>query len=262
MSIHSLAVVDPRAEIGPDVTIGPFCVVHEDVRLERGVVLDSHVTVYPGTTLGEGTRVYPQAVIGGDPQSLPFDKRVKTYTRIGKACEIRECATVHRATADGGATVVGDGTLLMAYSHLGHDCQVGKGVVITSFAGISGHCVIEDYAIISGFVAVHQKVRVGTMAMIGGVSRVPTDCAPYILWQGVPIEPRGLNRVGLRRRGVPRESVSALDDCYRLLYRSGLNTSQALDRIAAEVPQCPEVVHLVEFLGRVGEGAKGRALEG
>jgi UDP-N-acetylglucosamine acyltransferase len=260
MSIHPSAIVDSSAEIGPDVAVGPFCIVGGDVRLARGVTLDSHVVIYPGTTVGEGSRVYPNAVLGGDPQSVDFDTRMLTKTTIGAGCLIREAVTVHRSTAGDRETTVGDGSMLMANSHIGHDCRIGRQVVVTSYAGISGHCTIDDYAVIGGFVGIHQKVRVGTMAMVAGWSRVTTDCPPYTISAGVPCEPHSLNLVALKRRGVSPEARAGLKSAFRLLYRSDLNMTQAFARVREEIPACPEVESLLDFLSQVTAGAMGRGL--
>ncbi len=261
MSIHPSAVIDPGAEIVEDVTVGPFCYVHGGARLERGVRLESHVVVYPHTTIGEETVVYPQASLGGLPQSIGFPPERPSTTRIGARVVIREGVTIHRPITEGAETSVGDDSYLMAYCHIGHDCVLGKRVIVTSLAGLAGHCLLEDYAIVGGVTGVHQFVRIGTMAMVGGVSRITTDCPPYVLTAGVPQKEAGLNLIGLRRNGVSPEAIQGLKAAYRLLYRSNLNRSQALQRIRDEVPAGPEVDHLVEFLSAVDTGAKGRALD-
>lgn len=261
MSIHPLAVVDDGAEIAEDVTVGPFCYVHAGARLERGVTLQSHVVVYPHTTIGEETLVYPQASLGGLPQSIGFPPERPSSTRIGARVTIREGVTIHRPITENAVTEVGDDCYLMAYCHVGHDCRIGRKVIITSFAGLAGHCLVEDNVVIGGVTGVHQFVRVGTMAMVGGVSRITQDCAPYVITAGVPQKESGLNLVGLRRNGVTPESVQSLKLAYRLLYRSSLNRSQAIARVRAEVPPSPEVEHLVNFLEAVDDGTNGRALD-
>ncbi|MBD3176767.1 MAG: acyl-ACP--UDP-N-acetylglucosamine O-acyltransferase [Armatimonadia bacterium] len=260
MRIHPSAIVDPTAEIHSQATVGPYCIVEGGVRLGQGVVLQSHVVVYRGTSLGEGTYVSPNAVLGGAPQSLDFDPAINSGVQVGPRCMIRESVTIHRAVHEGDNTRIGEGSMLMANSHVGHDCTVGNGVIITSYAGISGHCIIGDYAVIGGFVGVHQKVRIGTMAMIAGWSRVSMDCPPYMISAGVPCQPHSLNLVALKRRGVSAESRSALKSAHRILYRSEKNTSHALERIRQEVPQTPEVEHLLAFIGEIADGAMGRGL--
>jgi len=260
MKIHPTAIVDPGAELAEDVEIGPFCIVHRDTRLERGGVLDSHVVIYPYATLGEGTRVYATAVLGGDPQSLPLDPEMRSYVRIGARCLIREAVTVHRAMHEGGVTVVGDDCFLMANCHIAHDCKIGDHVIISSFVGMAGHCEVGDRAVLGGMVGIHQFVRIGTLAMIGGVTRVSTDCPPYIITAGVPSKHYGVNDVGLKRNGVPDESRRALKKAFRLLFRGQVSRTEAVERVRAEVPPCPEVHHLLEFLSQVSEGDKGRAL--
>ncbi len=261
MKIHPTAIVDPAAELAEDVEIGPFCVVHRDARLGRGVVLDSHVVIYPYATLGEGCRVYATAVLGGDPQSLPLDPEMRSYVRIGARCLIREGVTVHRAMHEGDVTVVGDDCFLMANCHIAHDCRIGDHVIISSFVGMAGHCEVGDRAVLGGMIGIHQFVRIGTFAMIGGVSRINTDCPPYIITAGVPSKHYGVNDVGLKRNGVSDESRRALKKAFRILFRGQTPRAEAIERVRAEALGSPEVDHLLEFLAQVGEGDKGRALE-
>ncbi len=180
---------------------------------------------------------------------------------IGARCILREATTVHRATSEAHPTVLGDGVMLQANSHVGHDCAIGNGVIITSYVGISGHCMIDDYAVIGGFVGIHQRVRVGTMAMVAGWSRVSMDCPPYIVSAGVPCEPHGLNLIALKRRGVSAEARVALKAAYRMLYRSGLTKAEAIARIREAGVEHDVVDHLLEFVESIGSGAMGRGRE-
>lgn len=261
MTIHPTAVVEAGAELADGVEVGPFCHIQSGVTLGAGVRIQSHVVLYPGTTIGEGSEIWSHAAIGGAPQALGFDPSTPTFVRIGARTTVREGVTIHRALREGATTEVGDDCYLMAYCHVGHDCRLGSHVIVTTLAGLAGHCLLEDRAIIGGVTGLHQFVRIGTMAMVGGVSRINRDAPPYIISASVPQEEIGLNTVGLQRNGVSPESIKSLKAAFRLIYRSKLNRTQALERVRAEVPPCPEVDHLIDFLGAVDDGAKGRALD-
>ncbi|RLD99327.1 MAG: acyl-[acyl-carrier-protein]--UDP-N-acetylglucosamine O-acyltransferase, partial [Aquificota bacterium] len=198
-------------------------------------------------TIGRECVIGPHAVLGGPPQDVGY-KGQSTFLEIGNRNVIREYVSIHRASREGEATVLGDDNYIMAYSHVGHDCRIGSGVVITSYAGISGHVVIEDLAVIGGQVGFHQFVRVGTLAMVGGNSAFNKDIPPYTMASGRPGRVFGLNVVGLRRKGISSDVRRALSRAFKLFYRSGLNVSQALEKIRIEVEPYPEVLHFVEFI--------------
>ncbi|NLC56791.1 MAG: acyl-ACP--UDP-N-acetylglucosamine O-acyltransferase [Armatimonadetes bacterium] len=260
MAIHSTAVIAPDAELGTDVEVGPFCVIGAAVRVGDRTVLGPHVVLEAGTTLGADCQVMAGAVLGGPPQDTKY-KGEQTFLRIGDRTILREAVTIHRATGEGNATVIGNDNMLMAYAHVGHNAQVGSNVTIASYVGISGHVCIEDRVVIGGFAGVHQFTRVGKMAMIGGMSRVAQDVPPFMLVQGEPLRPYGLNVVGLRRAGVTPEVRAQLKRAYRILYRSGLNLQQALERVAAEVPASEELDYLIQFLQQIRDGRYGRQLD-
>ncbi len=260
MSTHPTAIIDPSAELGQDVEIGPYCVVHHDVIIGDRCRLESHVVVKPYTQLGRGNHLYPAVVLGGEPQDKKWGGET-SYLVIGDENVVREGATIHRATVAGGKTVVGDRNYFMAYSHIGHDATVGNETMIASYVGISGFCVVEDYATFGGIVGVHQYVRVGKMSMVGGQSKIVQDVPPFMIADGRATDIRGTNTVGLRRGGVSAESRRALKQAYVLLWRSGLNTSDAIARIRQEVELTTEVQYLIDFLAKVEEGQKGRQLE-
>ncbi|MBI3945714.1 MAG: acyl-ACP--UDP-N-acetylglucosamine O-acyltransferase [Armatimonadetes bacterium] len=260
MAIHETAILSPQAAIGVDVAIGPYCVVGPGVRIGARCVLGAHVVIETGTTLGADCRVSSNAVLGGPPQDSKYGGE-ETFLRIGDRNIIREGVTIHRATGEGNVTLVGSDNMIMAFAHVGHNTVVGNRVVLPSYVGLCGHVVVEDRVVFGGFVGVHQFVRVGKMAMVGGMSRVVQDVPPFMLVQGEPVQPHGLNVVGLRRGGVSVEARDQLKIAYRLLYRSGLNRQQALARVAAEVPPSEELTYLLEFLEQTELGRNGRQLD-
>jgi UDP-N-acetylglucosamine acyltransferase len=255
--IHPLALVDPSAKIADNVTIGPFCVVEANTSIGYGTSLESHVVVKKGTSIGKNCRIWPHVVLGHEPQDMKF-KGEESYLRIGDNNILREMVTIHRATGEGEATVIGDNNLLMAYVHIGHNCSIGSNTMISNSTGISGHVTIEDKSIIGGFVGIHQFVHIGKMAMVGGLSKVVQDVPPFCIADGRPAKIHGLNIRGLRRNGVASDERNHVGTAFKLLYRSGLNTSQALERVHAEVPQSPTLEYLTSFIERVREGRLGR----
>ncbi len=256
VKVHYTAQVHPRARLHRDVEVGPYSIVEEGVEIGEGTVIKAHSIVEKGTTVGGGCLIGPHAVLGGAPQDVGY-KGQPSFLKIGDRNIIREYVSIHRSSKEGESTVLGDDNYVMAYSHVGHDCLIGNGVVITSYVGISGHVVIEDLAVIGGQVGFHQFVRVGTLAMVGGNSAFNKDIPPYTMASGRPGRVYGLNVVGLRRRGMPPEVRKALSRAFRLFYRSGLNVSQALERILEEVEPYREVVHFVEFIKASQRGVCG-----
>ena len=255
MSIHPLACIDPKAQLGENVEIGPFCVVGPDVRIGDGTQLVSNVVVDGHTTLGRDCIVHPHARIGGKTQDLKYAGGT-TYVEVGDRTVLRECVSVNCGTRDGEVTRIGSDCLLMAYCHAAHGVEIGNGVIVSNGTQFAGEVKIEDKAVISGLVGVHQFVRIGTMCMIGGVQKITQDVPPYMLVDSLNGRATvvGINKVGLERRGVPEESRQALRQAHRLLCRSGLNVSEALARIEAELPPLPEILHLVEFFRTTQRG--------
>ena len=246
--IHESAIVSPNAKIGSDCYIGPFCTVGNDVQLGDGVRLDSHVVVDGLTTIGDETHVYPFASIGLAPQDLKYAGE-PTGTEIGKRNHIREFVTVHRGTAGGGGmTRIGDGNLLMAQAHVAHDCQLGSEIIMANAATLAGHVEIADKASVGAYSGVHQFCRVGYEAFVGGYSVVVKDAMPYAIIQGNHAKCYGLNRVGMKRRGYPKEVIDNLSHAFRLLLSAKMNTTQAIERIKAEVVGCNEVDLLITFI--------------
>lgn len=246
-TIHPTAVVAPGAEIGEGAIIGPYCVIGPDVRIGAGAELKSHVNVDGHTSLGAHCLVYPFASLGTRTQDLKY-KGGQPRVEIGDRTVIREYVTVNQATFDGDVTRVGSDCLLMATCHIAHDCVVGNRVIIANAVGLSGHIVIEDQAIIGGMTGIHQFVRIGRLAMIGGASRVTKDIPPFLLGEGNPLEMQTVNAIGMERAGLGAEAQNAMKQVFKLLYRSNLNTRQALDRIRADVPALPEIDLVLRFI--------------
>jgi len=245
-TIHPTAVIHPGAKIGEGCQIGPYCVIGEHVTLGADCKLHSHVVIDGHTTLGSGNVIYPFASIGLQTQDLKW-KGGTTWTRIGNNNTFREYVTIHSATSDGDATVVGSDNNILAYCHIAHDCQLGNHIIMSNVGTLAGHVKVEDHAIVGGLAAVHQFCRIGTMAIIGGCSKVVQDVPPYMLADGNPAETRTVNKVGLERNGVSEEAQAALKQAYKIIFRDGLTISNALVRIEAELPKLPEVLHLLEF---------------
>lgn len=257
MSIHPTAVVDPSAELAPDVVVGAYCVIGREAVLERGVRLEAHVCVEPYTHLGEDCQVRQGAVLGGPPQDHKF-RGERSYLLIGRRNIIREFTTIHRATGEDQATRIGDDNMLMAYCHIGHNTVLGSNIIMANQVGISGHCIVEDRVVFGGIVGVHQFVRIGKFAMLGGMSKVVTDVPPFMMTDGRPNEVVGLNVLGLRRAGIHPQVRSGLRKAFRLLYRSGYNLSQAIEAIQREVEPSPERDYLLEFMRSIRRGHAGR----
>jgi len=248
--IHSTAIVHPGASIADGVEIGPYAVIGEHVRIGKGTKVGPHTVIDGWTEIGEENTIFHMASIGAVPQDLKY-RGEETWLRIGNGNTIREFASLHLGTVTGdGETTVGDGNLFMAYSHVAHDCHVGSGVVLANAATLAGHVTIEDHAILGGLCAVLQFTRIGTHVMVGGATSVTMDVPPYTIVTGDRRESRlrGLNLVGLKRRGFPEATISGLKKAYKILSLSGLKLSDAIERIKAEVPQSSEVDHFVSFI--------------
>lgn len=244
--VHPTAIIHPQSRIGAGCEIGPYCVIGEHVELGPGCRLHSHVVIDGHTRLGQSNEIFPFASIGLRTQDLKW-KGGLTRTEIGDHNTIRECVTIHSATGEGEATVIGSHNNILASSHIGHNVVLGNRVII-SMAALAGHVVVEDHALVGGLSAVHQFCRIGTMAMTGGCTKVVQDVAPYVIVDGNPAEARTINKVGLERNGVPEGAQAALRQAYKILFREGLTTSNALARIESELPPLPEVKHLVQFI--------------
>jgi UDP-N-acetylglucosamine acyltransferase len=232
--IHPTAIVHPYAVIGEGAEVGPFCLVGENVRIGTRTRLLGHVVVNGYTTIGEDSEIHPFCSIGGPSQDRKYQGE-RSYTTIGSRTVLREYVSVNRATGEDEVTSIGDDSLVLAYCHIAHNCRIGNHVTMSSTAQLAGHVAIEDYATIGGLSGFHQFVRVGRHAMIGGMSRVARDVPPYLLVEGAPVAPYGLNTVGLRRAEFTPDIVSELKECYKIMYRSGNNVSQAIEAMRAIV---------------------------
>ena len=246
--IHTTAIVDSGAQIDTNVEIGAYSVISDKVVVGSGTVIGSHVVIQPYTSIGPDCQIFQYASIGAVPQALKF-KGEETHLKIGARTVVREFVTINRGTEfGGGITEVGEGNLLMAYAHVAHDCITGRGVILANNATLAGHVVIDDYATIGGLVAIHQFVRVGNYAYVGGKSAVVKDIPPFVMASGDRAKLHGLNNEGLKRHGFSSETLSVLKKAYRIIFRSGLNLNEAIERVTAEVEQVPEVVNLIDFI--------------
>ncbi len=254
--IHPTAVIYPGAELAEGVEIGPFAVIGPHVKIGRGTTVGPHAVVEGWTEIGENNRIFQMSSVGAIPQDLKY-KGEETRLRIGNRNTIREFSTLHLGTVTGdGETTVGDDNLFMAYSHVAHDCHVSNGVVMANCATLAGHVSVEDYAIIGGLCAIHQFSRIGCHSMIGGGTMVGHDVPPYTIAateEKRDATLRGLNLIGLKRRGVPDASISELKKAYRLL-TSDLKLKEAVVRMKSEVEQLPEVVRFIEFIESAQRG--------
>ncbi len=246
--IHSTAIINPKAEINPNVEIGPYSIIGENVFIGSGTVIGPHVVVDPYVTIGADCNIFQYAAIGALPQSLKFEGG-KTYVKIGRGTIVREFVTIHRGTEfGGGITEVGEENLLMAYTHIAHDCKTGRKVVLSNNATLAGHITIGDNATIGGLVAIHQFVRIGDYAFIGGKSAVVKDIPPYVIASGDRAKLHGLNSVGLKRHNFSKKTLSSLKKTYRIIFRIGLTMNEAMERVHAEVEQIPEVIGFIDFI--------------
>ncbi len=254
MKIHQSAIVHEHANIGEHVTIGPFAVIGEHVTLGDHCEVGAHVVLDGHTEIGEGCKFFPGAVIGTPPQDLKYNGEA-TRLIIGKQNVFREYVTVNIGTMQGGGvTTLGNNSLLMAYSHVGHDCHIGDHVILANSVGLSGHVTIEDFAIFGGLSGAHQFARIGAHCIVAACTGVSQDVPPYVMVSGQRAEVFGLNSVGLRRRNFPEASVKALEKAHRILFRGKINLKHAVERVRAEVPSCPEIEHLLDFIAHSERG--------
>ncbi len=256
--IHPTAEVDPLAELAEGVEIGPYCVVGPEVTMDTGTSLESHAVVIGNTKMGRNNRVHSHAVIGGCPQLLK-DLGRDVGLIIGDNNTFREFVTVNTGTEHGGGpTRIGNHCLLMAFSHVAHDCVLANHVELVNNVLLAGHIHVQDRAIVSGAAAMHHFVTVGTLSFVGGLSRIVQDVPPYMIVEGNPSKVRGINIVGLRRNGVSEERIQAMKKAHRLIYRSQLTRTEALDELEAS-DATPEIKCLAEFVRNSIAGKQGRA---
>jgi UDP-N-acetylglucosamine acyltransferase len=255
--IHPTALVHPKAKISDGVEIGAFAMIGEHVTLGAGTKVMNNGIIEGHTSLGQDNEVGAFAVIGGKPQDLKY-KGEPTKLIIGDRNQFREYVTVNTGTVSGGGeTVLGNDCLIMAYCHIAHDCRLGNNVIMANYTGLSGHVIIEDWVILSGMCGVSQFVKVGKHAFVGGMTGVRKDVAPYVITVGDPSEVRGLNLVGLRRRGFEGDRMKAVIEAYKIYFEQGLEKEQALKELDSRFPQQPDVRYLVDFI-RKSESGIGR----
>jgi UDP-N-acetylglucosamine acyltransferase len=253
-NIHPTALVDSRAELDGDVAIGPYSVIGPGVRMGKGTRVGAHVVVEGNTTLGENNIVFQFATVGSRPQDLKY-KGEESRLVVGNCNTIREYASLNPGTAAGGmVTQVGDHNLLMMYCHIAHDCRLGDHNIVANGANLAGHVVIEDYVVVGALVGIHQFVKVGTGALLGAGSMVSKDVVPYCSAAGDRARLKGLNLVGLKRRGISARTIEDLKRAYRIIFRSGLRTVEALDKVRSEVAGSAEVRNMVAFVEKSRRG--------
>lgn len=248
MAIHPTAVIEQGAQVDPSCEIGPYAVVGAKVKMGPRNVLEPHAIVKGRTTLGEANRVYSHAVLGEVPQDLKYRGEDSALV-IGDRNQFRECATVNLGTeGGGGVTRIGGGCLFMAYSHVGHDCVIGDGAIIANSVALAGHITLEDYVHFSGLAAAHQFTRIGRLSFVSGLTGVVKDVAPYTTVTGSRAEVGGLNVVGMQRAGMTEEQVGRVKQAYKIFFRSGLQTAEALAQLEAELGMHPEIAHFIAFV--------------
>ncbi len=251
--IHPTAIIDSTAQIGQTTHIGPYCVVGANVTLGEGCLLHNHVTIAGPTTIGEGNEFYPFSSIGQRSQDLKYEAE-PTYLEIGDLNTFREFVTIHRATAPGGVTRVGSHGNFLAYSHIAHDCTVGDHVIFSNNGTLAGHVTVGDHAVIGGLSGVHQFCRIGAHAIVGGCTKIVQDVPPFLIADGNPAEMRGVNMVGLERRGFDAAALRELREAFKVIYRSNLNTSQAMDVLRRDFPDSETVGFLLSFIAASERG--------
>jgi UDP-N-acetylglucosamine acyltransferase len=253
VQIHPTAIVDSQAELGAGTIVGPYCVVAANVILGENCWLQHHVTLAGPLRAGARNKFYAYCSIGQQTQDLKY-RGEPTYLEVGDENTFREFVTVNRSTTSEGKTRVGSRGNFLAYSHIGHDCQVGNEVVFSNNGTLAGHVQVGDNAVMGGLTAVHQFCRIGRFAITGGCSKIVQDVPPFMIADGNPAEIRGVNLVGLERKGFSPENVKWIKEAFRLIYRSKYNTRQALDTIRKELPQNLEIAQLVEFIEQSERG--------
>lgn len=251
--IDSLSVVHPKAHLGKFVSVGPFSVIENDVMIGDGTWIGSNVNIMSGARIGKNCRIFPGAVISAIPQDLKYEGE-ETTVIIGDNTTIRECVTVNKGTKAKGFTEIGSNCLLMAYTHVAHDCSVGNNCILANASTLAGHIDIGDYAILGGLTAVHQFVNIGRHTIISGGSLVVKDVPPYTKAARRPLSYAGVNSIGLRRRGFDNKTISHIQDIYRILFLKKCNTTQALAIIEAEIPVSDERDEIISFINNSQRG--------
>lgn len=246
--IHPTAIISPKAQIGNDVEIGPYCIIEDNVTLGDRCKLHSHVVIHGHSEIGQENEFFPFAAIGIKSQDLKYAGE-PTALIIGDRNTFRENCTVHRGTSEGNPTCIGSDNLCLAYSHIAHDCILGNHIILSNNGSLAGHVRVDDYAIISGISAVHQFCRVGAHSITGGLAKIVKDIPPFTVVDGNPASVRGINHIGLQRRGFSESDIRALRNVYKKLFlKKGLNLNTAISELSEELRQNPQVKHLLEFI--------------
>jgi UDP-N-acetylglucosamine acyltransferase len=259
--IHPHTYIHPNAKLANNVKIDPFSVIHQNVEIGKGTWIGSNVTIMEGARIGNNCRIFPGAVIAGIPQDLKYEGE-NTTVEIGHNTTVREFVTINRGSKDKWTTKVGDNCLIMAYSHIAHDCEIGNNCIMSNNTQIAGHVTIGEFAILGGMCAVHQFVQIGQHAFVAGGSLIGKDVPPYIKAGRSPLSYAGVNSVGLKRRGFSLDRINKILDIYRIIYNKNLNTSQALNYIEEELPATDERDEIVTFIRESGRGIIKRFTKG
>lgn len=247
--IHPTALIDPKAELGENVSVGAYSVIGAGVRIAGDCMVSNHVTILGPTAIGRGNRFFSYASIGQDPQDKKFHGEAMSYLEIGEGNTFREFVTVNRGSeAGGGHTRIGDENWIMSYCHIAHDCQIGSRTVFANGTTLAGHVVIGDMATMGGFTAIHQFCAIGELAITGGLTKVTQDVPPYVMADGNPVKPRGINKIGLERNRVSPEEAGEVDKAYRIFYRSHLTAKEALERLDQELGHSEAVRKFAAFI--------------
>ena len=251
--IHPLTYIHPDAKIGPNVKIDPFTTIHRNVEIGEGTWIGSNVTVMEGARIGKNCKIFPSSVISAIPQDLKF-RGEETHTLIGDNTTIRECVTINRGTSDRNQTSIGNNCLIMAYSHIAHDCEIGNNCIFSNNTTLAGHITVGDNVVVAGLTAVQQFVRIGSFAFVTGGSLVRKDVPPFVKAAREPLSYVGVNSVGLKRRGFSLEKINHILDIYRILFVRGYNVSKALSIIETEIPVSDERDEIITFIRETGRG--------
>ncbi len=252
--IHSTAIVSTKAQLADGVVVDPYAIIEDDVIIGEGTFIGPHTLIANGARIGKNCKIHNGAVVSTAPQDLSYKNEPTTF-ELGDNSTIREFCTLNRGTVkQHQKSVVGSNCLLMAYTHVAHDCIIGNNVIIANSVQMAGHVTIQDYAIIGGLTAIHQFVNIGAYTMIGGHFRIPKDIPPYIMAGGWPVSFERLNIIGLKRRGFTQEAIDSLNDAYRILYLSNLNVSQGVEKITSTMKITPEVQNVLDFISNAKRG--------
>ncbi len=250
--IHPSAIVDPAAILAKDVSVGPFSIIGPDVEIGSGTTIGPHVVIKGPSRIGRENRIFQFASVGEDPQDKKYQGEI-TRLEIGDRNVIREYCTIHRGTAqDQSLTRIGSDNLLMAYTHVAHDCIIGDGVIMANGASLAGHVSVDSHAILGGFSLVHQFCRIGRHSFSGMGSVISRDIPPYVMVGGSPTKPRGINNVGMERRGYNAEAILQIKRAFKVIYKSRLKLEEAIENLAAMAEQSPEILPMLEFLQQSG----------